>query len=42
VIRTWGGPGTTDGLFKGVEALATAGRHLFVVERGSGRVQVFT
>ena len=37
----WGVKGTGDGQFESPTTLATAGQHLYVMDFGGGRVQVF-
>ncbi len=41
LVRSWGMRGFGTGQFMFPVALAAAGRHLYVMDCGSGRVQVF-
>ncbi len=41
VVRSWGLVGTGDGQLQSPTALAAAGKHLYVIDASSSRVQVF-
>ena len=41
LVRSWGCDGDGDGQFQRPTALAVAGTHLYVMDEGTGRVQMF-
>ncbi len=41
LVRSFGAKGTGDGQFDGPAALAAAGKHLYVLDWDTSRVQVF-